>query len=137
MTDVATVAIVDDDVSVCRSLKRLVNEAGYSAQTFGSAREFLEWLPAGRAECLILDIEMREMNGFELQRRLAVPVIFMTSHDDETTRARIEESGARGHLFKPFDEPALLAAIRLAVNGRAEPGVSVAGHDARPPEGTQ
>jgi FixJ family two-component response regulator len=121
MTAVPVIAIVDDDVSVRRSLKRLVNEAGYAAETFASAREFLEWLPGGRAECLILDVEMREMNGFELQQRLAVPVIFMTSHDDETTRARIKRSGATGHLYKPFDERELVGAIRLAVTRGAPP----------------
>ena len=64
---------------------------------------------------------MNEMSGFELQQRLAVPVIFITSHDDASTRARIEKSGAAGHLWKPFDEGAVLAAIRRAVGANAEP----------------
>jgi len=55
-----------------------------------------------------------EMSGFDLQQRLAVPVIFITSHDDDSTRDRIKKSGAAGHLWKPFDEHAVLNAIRRA-----------------------
>ena len=69
----------------------------------------------GQAACLVLDVHMNEMSGFELQERLAVPVIFITSHDDAVTRTRIEKSGANGHLWKPFDEHAVLSAIRRAV----------------------
>ena len=85
---------------------------GYAVETFASAREFLEWLPSGQAACLILDVHMREMSGFELQEQLDVPVLFITAHDDAVTRARIEQSGAAGHLWKPFDKDALLSAIR-------------------------
>lgn len=114
-TDVPIVAIVDDDASVRRSLQRLVRSAGYAVETFASAKEFLEWLPRGQAACLVLDIHMNEMSGFELQERLAVPVVFITSHDDTVTRARIEKSGTAGHLRKPFDEHAVLTAISRAV----------------------
>ena len=58
---------------------------------------------------------MNEMNGFELQERLAVPIIFITAHDDAPTLARIEKSGAAGHLQKPFDPSTVLSAIRQAV----------------------
>ena len=115
MTDVPIIAIVDDDPSVRRSLHRLVRSAGYAVETFASAREFLAWMAHGQAACLVLDVHMNEMSGFELQERLAVPVIFITSHDDTVTRTRIEKSGANGHLWKPFDEHAVLSAIRRAV----------------------
>jgi FixJ family two-component response regulator len=85
---------------------------GYAVETFASAREFLEWLPSGQAACLILDVHMKEMSGFELQEQLDVPVLFITAHDDAVTRARIEQSGAAGHLWKPFDKDALVSAIR-------------------------
>jgi FixJ family two-component response regulator len=85
---------------------------GYAVETFASAREFLEWVPSGQAACLILDVHMKEMSGFELQEQLDVPVVFITAHDDAVTRARIEQSGAAGHLWKPFDKDALLSAIR-------------------------
>jgi len=116
--DAPVIAIVDDDPSVRRSLHRLVQAAGYPVETFASAREFLEWLPRGRAACLVLDVHMNELSGFDLQKRLAVPIIFITAHDDATTRERIEKSGAIGHLQKPFDEQAVLDAIRRAVSAR-------------------
>ena len=115
MTGVPIIAVVDDDASVRRSLHRLVRSAGYAVETFASAREFLEWLPHGQAACLVLDVHMNEMSGFELQERLAVPIIFITSHDDAVTRTRIEKSAATGHLWKPFDEHAVLSAIRRVV----------------------
>ena len=115
MKDVPIIAIVDDDESVRRSLHRLVQTAGYAVETFASAGEFLAWLPRGQAACLVLDVHMNEMSGFELQQRLAVPVIFITSHDDDSTRARIEKSGAAGHLWKPFEGVAVLGAIRRAL----------------------
>ena len=119
--DVPVIAIVDDDPSIRRSLHRLVQSAGYAVETFASAREFLDWLPRGRAACLVLDVHMNEMSGFELQKRLAVPVLFITSRDDDATRIRIETSGAAGHLRKPFDEQAVLDAIRRAVGVDHEP----------------
>ena len=127
MKDVPIIAIVDDDESVRRSLHRVVQSAGYAVETFASAGDFLAWLPRGQAACLVLDVHMNEMSGLELQQRLAVPVIFITSHDDEPTRARIEKSGAFAHLWKPFDEQSVLEAIRRAVDGKpdgpAAPGV--------------
>jgi FixJ family two-component response regulator len=125
--DVPIIAIVDDDESVRRSLHRLVQAAGYAVETFASAADFLAWLPRGQAACLVLDVHMNEMSGFELQQRLAVPVVFITSHDDASTRVRIEKSGAVGHLWKPFDEAAVLDMIRRAVGADAEPITPVAG----------
>jgi FixJ family two-component response regulator len=78
---------------------------------FASAPEFLAWLSAGRAACLVLDIHMDGTSGFELQERLSVPVIFITAHDDASIRARIAKSGAAGDLKKPFDARSLLDAI--------------------------
>ena len=89
--------------SVRGALLRVVESAGYAAETFASAREFLAWLPEGRAACLVLDVHMDELSGFDLYDRLAVPVVFITGHDDPITVARIEASTAVGHLGKPFD----------------------------------
>jgi FixJ family two-component response regulator len=115
MQDVPIIAIVDDDASIRRSLLRVVQSAGYQGETFASAREFLDWLPRNQAACLVLDVHMAEMNGFDLQDRLAVPIIFITAHDDLPTLERIGKSGAAGHLRKPFNSPAVLNAIRQAV----------------------
>jgi len=115
MNDAHVIAIVDDDVSVRRSLLRVVRKAGYKAEAFASARAFLEWLLTGRAACLVLDVQMDGMSGFDLQERLAVPIIFITAHDDAPMRARIEKSGAAAHLKKPFDAATVLGAISRAV----------------------
>jgi FixJ family two-component response regulator len=117
VTQVPIIAIVDDDASVRRALQRLVESAGYTVRTFASAREFLDWLPQGQAACLVLDVHMNGMSGFDLQQRLAVPVIFITAHDDALTLERIKRARAAGHLRKPIDEQAVLSAIRRAVDG--------------------
>ena len=115
MNDVPIIAIVDDDASVRRSLLRVVESAGYKAETFASAREFMAWLPHGQAACLVLDVHMDELSGFDLYDRLKVPVVFITGHDDPVTLARIDRSNAAGHLRKPFDRAAVLDTIRRAV----------------------
>jgi len=113
------ISIVDDDLSVRLALGRLVEAAGYTAEIFASAREFLDSFALGRTACLVLDIHLGEMSGFELQEQLAadpstIPIVFITAHDDGPTRKRIERSGV-ACLSKPFDERALLDAIRRAV----------------------
>lgn len=115
MNDSLVIAIVDDDASVRRSLVRVVQSAGYQAEAFASARDFLGWLRTGRAACLVLDVQMDGTSGLELQERLAVPVIFITAHDDASIRERIERSGAAACLNKPFDTQTVLDAIRRAV----------------------
>jgi FixJ family two-component response regulator len=117
VTGAPVIAIVDDDPSVRRALHRLIQSSGYTVQTFTSAPEFLDSLPRGRPACLVLDIQMDGMSGFDLQDRLLatdgkVPIVFITGHDDGPTRERLGRSGAAGHLLKPLDEQALLDAIR-------------------------
>ena len=121
MSDVPIIAIVDDDASVRRALLRVVESVGYRAETFASAREFLAWLPDGQAACLVLDVHMDELSGFDLYERLTVPVVFTTGHDDPLTVARIERSGASGHLRKPVDRAAVLDTIqRIVRTGQAD-----------------
>jgi FixJ family two-component response regulator len=121
VTEAPVIAIVDDDASVRRSLLRVVQSAGYAAEAFGSARDFLDWLRTGRAACLVLDVQMDGISGFELQERLAVPIVFITAHDDAPIRDRIARSGAAAHLRKPFDARTVLDAIRRAL-GRDHDG---------------
>jgi len=120
------ISIVDDDRSVRRALRRLVQSAGYLVETFASAPEFLRAAPLARTACLVLDIYLDGMTGFELQEQLAaddvaIPIIFMTAHDDAATRERIRRSGAAGYLGKPFDGQALLDAIQRVVGSGAAP----------------
>jgi FixJ family two-component response regulator len=117
---VPVIAIVDDDRSVRRSLHRLLGSAGYTVASFASAAEFLDALPRTQTACLVLDVHLDGMSGFDLQDRLVadgarVPIIFITAHDDAPTRERIERSGAAGHLWKPLDGEALLDAVGRAV----------------------
>jgi FixJ family two-component response regulator len=115
MSTAPVIAIVDDDASVRRSLLRVVESAGYKAETFASGREFLAWLPQGQAACLVLDVHMDELSGFDLYDRLTVPIVFITGHDDVATLSRIEKSKAAGHLRKPFDRSTVLETIQRAV----------------------
>jgi FixJ family two-component response regulator len=115
------ISVVDDDLSVRRALRRLVQSAGYTVATFASAREFLDSPALARAACLVLDISLDGMSGFDLQERLAadhpsLPIIFITALDETTTRVRFRRSGVGGLLRKPFDEHTLLYAIRRALD---------------------
>jgi|RhiMetdeSRZDD1v2_1073273.scaffolds.fasta_scaffold19208_6 FixJ family two-component response regulator len=136
MNDVPIIAIVDDDASVRRSLLRVVESAGYKAETFASARDFLAWLPHERAACLVLDVHMDGLSGFDLYDRLTVPIIFITGHDDAATVARIERSTAAGHLRKPFDRTAVLDTIHRAIGALQARGLAGARvEDGHPPGG--
>jgi len=112
------VYIVEDDESIRRALKRLLRSTGYHALTFESAEDFIDSAPGGGEGCLILDIRLPGMTGFDLQEKLAsqgakYKVIFMTAHDNPQWQQRAEKAGAVAYLRKPFDEQSLLEAIRL------------------------
>ena len=114
------VAIVDDDISVRQSARRLIRSLGYRAEAFGSAEEFLDSGQATETSCLILDVRMPGMDGLELQRRLAgndppIPVVFITAlaSDEEERRAR--QAGAVAFLRKPVGKDALLHVLRAAL----------------------
>ena len=114
-----SVFIVDDDESVLSSLRLLVESAGYCGVTFASADDFLRSGLMKNADCLILDIRMPRMGGFELQEHLAasgvrIPVIFITGHDSFGMEERAMKKGAVAYLRKPFDEQSLLDAIQRA-----------------------
>jgi FixJ family two-component response regulator len=115
------ISIVDDDYSVRRALGRVVQFAGFSAETFGSAEDFLRSTALGSTACLVLDIHLSgRMDGFDLQERLTadqvtIPIIFITAHDDAATRARAERSGVAAYLLKPFEGQILLDAIEATV----------------------
>jgi len=114
------ISIVDDDPSVRRALGRLVQAAGYAVETFTSAHEFLDSSPSDRTACLVLDIHLNGMSGFDLEEqliaeRVAIPIIFITADDTVATRERIRGSGAAGYLAKPVDGQALLDVIGKVV----------------------
>src|SRR3989449_8321292 len=114
------VAVVDDDESVRESLPDLLREFGFAAEAFSSAEEFLTSDALGQTSCLILDIAMPGMTGYDLQRELTrrrqeIPIVFITAHRDETVRPRLLEQGAVECLFKPFSDTALLRALNAAL----------------------
>jgi len=111
------VAVVDDDSSMRTGLERLLQAYGFETEVFSSAEAFLGATSA--AECLLLDIHLGGIGGFELRRRLAdagskVPVIFMTAFDDEATRREAEDVGCVAYLRKPFAGRLLMDAIAQA-----------------------
>lgn len=117
MSEQPTVFIVDDDVAVRDALSLLMHSACLTAETFSGAREFLERVPDDRPGCLILDVRMPEVDGLELQRRLAargsrLPVIMLSGHGDIPMAVQALRAGAIDFIPKPFDSRALLARVR-------------------------
>lgn len=120
MQSAGRIAIVDDDASVRKALARLLSLSNYSLRTYGSGREFLDSLPSGTPECLILDLQMPEMTGLELHATLAriglkIPTIVITAHSEPSFREQCCAMGAAAYLLKPLDESHLLAAVRAAM----------------------
>jgi FixJ family two-component response regulator len=116
------VAIVDDDRSVQRALKDLMESAGLAARCFGSAEEFLAWDQRSQTGCLVADIRMPGMSGLELQAKLKadgsrIPIVFITAHDDAQMKMQAMKAGAVDFLAKPFDDDVLLEKVRPALKG--------------------
>ena len=114
------VAIVDDDLAVRKGLARLLGACAIRARSFASAREFLESLSAEVPECLIVDLQMPEMTGLELQGELSrlgarIPTIVITAHNERGLRERCLAAGAAAYLIKPLDGTLLLSSIDSAV----------------------
>jgi FixJ family two-component response regulator len=118
---IPTVFVVDDDESIRRSLTFLIESAGWQAETFGSAREFLSRPQAVTApSCLVLDVVLPDLNGCEVQAQLAdraeLPVIFISGYGDVPTTVRAMKGGAVEFFTKPFAGDVVLGAIRNALN---------------------
>jgi FixJ family two-component response regulator len=114
------VFVVDDDVSVRESLELLIRSAGWEPQLFASATEFLPRPRALAPSCLVLDVSLPDLNGLELQKRIAtdrmdMPIIFITGHGDVPMTVRAMKAGAVEFLTKPFSDDVLLEAIRQAL----------------------
>lgn len=117
------IAIVDDDISVLKGLARLLRSRSLVIRTYSSASDFLAVLSEGLPECLIVDLQMPDMNGLELQRHLIrngirIPTIVITAHNESGTREQCESAGAKAFLPKPLHDKVLLAAIDEARLGR-------------------
>jgi FixJ family two-component response regulator len=113
------VFVVDDDYRVREALSRLISSVGLRVAAFGSASELLASEKADAPACLILDLELPDVSGLELQQELAAgpapPIVFITGHGDIPSSVRAMKAGAIEFLSKPFGEQELLRAIDAAI----------------------
>jgi FixJ family two-component response regulator len=119
--------IVDDNPSVCEGLLDLFASMGFTAKTFHRARDLLDSPLLGRASCLIADVQMPEMSGFELYdqlivRNIHIPTILLTAFPKESDRAKALRKGIRCYLSKPCSEAKLLSCIPSAMRGESNTG---------------
>jgi FixJ family two-component response regulator len=124
--DSRIVSVIDDDESVREALRGLLKSAGFRADVFASAEEFLSSGRLGATGCLIVDVRMPGMSGVELQEQLiasnpALPLIFISADGDDEVRARALKRGAIDFLYKPFSDEALLAAVDRASGTKSSP----------------
>lgn len=116
----STVFVVDDDQAMRNSLKWLIESVGVQVESFASADDFLAQYQPGRAGCLVLDVRMPGMSGLELQEHLMrqnihIPAVIITGHGDVPMAVRAMKAGAVDFIEKPFNDEALLDAIRRAI----------------------
>jgi len=121
----ALVAIVDDDESIRRTTAFLIESFGFRAAAFASAEQFLTSGKLPETSCLIADVHMPGITGFELQSKLAaagraIPIIFITAHDKKESREQAMQVGAVAFLGKPFNDEELLESIRSALRKKSE-----------------
>lgn len=121
VSDVPLVYVVDDDESICRSLVRLLRSVGLAAETFRSAKAFLEHPGDDRPACLILDMRLPGASGLDLQESLRqagreLPIVFLTGHGDVPTSVRAMKGGAVDFLQKPFIDQDLLDCVQRALD---------------------
>ncbi len=114
------VFIIDDEASVRTAVRRLLGSAGFRTEAFASAREFLARPRHEGAGCLVLDVQMPQMDGLELEAELrrigySQPIVFISAHTDALKRAKGLNGGWHYFLLKPFDDQQLLAAVASAL----------------------
>lgn len=113
--------IVDDDVSVCRALALLLKSHGFKVETFTRAEDFLAFRHPKKPSCLVLDIQLPDINGLVLQEvmkqkgGIPIPIVFITGHGDIPMSVRGMKAGAIDFLPKPFTKKKLLSAVTLAI----------------------
>lgn len=120
------VVVVDDDASVRESLPELLQELGFAVRTYPSADAFLASRHIDETDCLVVDIDMPDKDGFELLNELQmrghdIPAVLMTANADEAVRSHVGQGGVVACLLKPFGEAALLEAIGAALGHRRPP----------------
>ena len=119
------ISVVDDDESVRRTTKLLIESFGYRATVFESAETLLRVGQLNKTFCLVVDIQMPGMNGLQLQSHLAtegwsIPIIFITAYENKQVRRKAMQAGAVAFLEKPFGDEQLLKTIRSIVQKRQD-----------------
>ena len=122
------IAVVDDEEPIRKALSRLMGTAGYEVETFESGTAFLARVEQHAPDCLVLDLHMPGVNGFEVQARLgqtapSLPIVVITGHDIPEAGERVLAAGAAAYLRKPVDGQTLLDAIASAIAGVSAKGV--------------
>jgi CheY-like chemotaxis protein len=119
------VAVVDDEETVRKALRRLLRASGLQAEAFAGGQEFLAAAAQRQPDCVVLDLHMAGMSGLQLLRRLQAapqrpPVVVITAHDEPEAREQCLAAGAAAYLRKPLDERLLLNAISAALGAAAQ-----------------
>lgn len=125
MSTEPTVFVVDDDPSIRRGLRRLIESIGLAVEEFASGDEFLQRYEPSGPGCLVLDVRMPGLSGLDLQealaaRKIRIPIVFLTGYGDIPMTARAMKAGAVDFIPKPFNEQALLDAIKRAIEQDAQ-----------------
>jgi len=120
MTGAPVIHIVDDDASFRSSMSRLLKASGYATELYESGNAFLDRFPVGESGCILLDLRMSGVQGFELQDRLAktgnaLPIIFLTAHGDISAGVKAIRAGAEDFLPKPVSKEALFECVERAL----------------------
>ena len=113
------ICVLDDEPKYCTALARLLKTHGFEVATFTRGEEYLKACASRLPNCLLLDLHMPGLNGFDVLERVAVrhvPVLVITGHDQPGNAERVRASGACGYFLKPVNESQLLAAIRAAID---------------------
>ena len=120
------IAVVDDEESVRRALKRLLVSAGFVVESFASGALFFSFLKTQRPDCVVLDLHMPGMSGLQVLRKLKaagqrLSIVVITAHDEPETRERCIDAGACAYLRKPLEDRLLLNAISAAMRSHSAP----------------
>ena len=126
VTTEPVVAVLDDEPEMRKALRRLLTSRGLRVQEYERGQDFLVALETHPPDCLLLDLHMHAVNGFDvlqalLDRHIPVPVIVVTAHDEPGTQERVRELGASACLKKPVERDDLLSAIAAAVSHNQQP----------------
>ena len=115
------VYVIDDDESIRKALEMLLQSANMNVQAFESGEDFLQFKPQNERSCIITDLKMKDLDGFDLCNKLNengidIPVVFLTAFDSQKYRKYARQIGAAGYLSKPVDDQALIDTIHWAMS---------------------